>query len=71
MFFVTRRNEGDDCGRGDRPENIEYVCYELVERCRYVTQHIKFDLVSFHGIINVSFVYNTTMPAATLSSSFS
>jgi hypothetical protein len=42
-----------------------------VERCRYVTQHIKFDLVPFHGISNVSFVYNTPMPAAMLSSSFS
>ena len=41
-----------------------YGCSVLVERCRYVTECMKFDLTFFPSTTDISFVYNTPMPCS-------
>ena len=50
---------------------IEHRCFELVERCRYVTGGMKFDLTPLPRTTDVSFVYNTPTPFVTHHSSSS
>ena len=47
------------------------VVFELVERCRYVTEDMKFDLTPLPSTTEVSFVYNTPTPFVALHSSSS
>ena len=59
MFLIRRR---DDRGSEDRSCTIDKGCFELVERCRYVTGGMKFDLTPLPSTTDVSFVYNTPTP---------
>ena len=68
MFLIRRR---DDRGSEDRSCTIDNGCFELVERCRYVTGGMKFDLTPLPAITDVSFVYNTPTSFVTLHSSSS
>ena len=68
MFLIRRR---DDRGSEDRSGIIDNSCFELVERCRYVTRGMKFDLTPLPSTTDVSFVYNTPTPFVTLHSSSS
>jgi hypothetical protein len=68
MFLISRR---DDRGSEDRSGIIDSSCSALVEQCRYVTGGMEFDLTSFSSTTDVSFVYNTPTPFATLHSSSS
>ena len=68
MFLIRTR---DDCGSEDRSCIIDNGCFELVERCRYVTGGTKFDLKPLPRTTDVSFVYNTATPFVTRHSSSS
>ena len=68
MFWIKRR---DDRGSEDRSGIIDNSCFEVVERCRYVTGGMEFDLTPLPSTTNVSFVYNTPTPFVTLHSSSS
>ena len=68
MFLIRTR---DDRGSESRRALIECGCSELVERCRYVTGGMKFDLAPLPSTTNVSFAYNTPTPFVTLHSSSS
>ena len=68
MFLIRTR---DDRGSEDRSCTIDNSCFELVERCRYVTGGMEFDLVPIPSTANVSFVYNTPTSFVTLHSSSS
>ena len=59
MFLIRRR---DQRGSEDRSCAIDNGCFELVERCRYVTEGMEFDLTPLPSTADVSFVYNTPMP---------
>ena len=61
----------DDRGSEDRSGAIDNGCFELVERCRYVTRGTKFDLTPLPSTTDVSFVYNTPTPFVTHHSSSS
>ena len=68
MFLIRTRDDG---GSEDRSCNIDNDCFEVVERCRYVTGGMKFDLTPLPTTTDVSFVYNTPTPFVTLHSSSS
>ena len=68
MFWIKRR---DDRGSEDRSGIIDNSCFEVVERCRYVTRGTKFDLTPLPSTTDVSFAYNTPTPFVTLHSSSS
>ena len=70
MFWIRRR---DDRGSGskDRSGIINNSCSEVVERCRYVTGGMEFDLTPLPRTTDVSFVYNTPTPFVTRHSSSS
>jgi len=68
MFLIRTR---DDRGSEDRSCIIDNGCFELVERCRYVTGGMKIDLTPLPSTTDVSFVYNTPTPFLTLHSSSS
>ena len=68
MFLIRRR---DDRGSKDRSCSIDNGCFGLVERCRYVTGGMKFDLASLPSTADISFVYNTPTPFVMLHSSSS
>ena len=68
MFWIRTR---DDRGSEDRSCTIDNSCSEVVERCRYVTGGMEFDLTPLPRTTNVSFVYNTPTPFVTLHSSSS
>ena len=68
MFLIRRR---DDRGSEDRSGIIDNGCSELVERCRYVTRGMEFDLTPLPSTTDVSFVYNTPTPFVMLHSSSS
>ena len=61
----------DDGGSEDRSCIIDNGCFELVERCRYVTGDMEFDLTPLPRTTDVSFVYNTPTPFVKLHSSSS
>ena len=50
---------------------IDNGCFELAERCRYVTRGMEFDLTPLPSTTDVSFVYNTPTSFVTLHSSSS
>ena len=66
MFLIRTRDDG---GSEDRSCTIDNGCFELVERCRYVTGGMEFDLTPLPSTTDVSFVYNTPTPFVTLHSS--
>ena len=68
MFWIRRR---DDCGSEDRSGIIDNGCFEVVERCRYVTGGMQFDLTPLPSTTDVSFAYNTPTPFVTHHSSSS
>ena len=68
MFLIKTR---DDHGSEDRSCTIDNGCFELVERCRYVTEGMEFDLTPLPSTANVSFVDNTPTPFVLLHSSSS
>ena len=68
MFWIRRR---DDRGSEDRSGIIDNSCSEVVERCRYVTGGMEFDLTPLPRTTDVSFVYNTPTPFVKLHSSSS
>ena len=68
MFLIRTR---DDRGSEDRSGTIDNSCSEVVERCRYVTGGMKFDLMALRSTTDISFVYNTPTPFVTLHSSSS
>ena len=68
MFLIKRRDDG---GSEDRSGTIDNSCFEVVERCRYVTGGMKLDLTPLPSIADVSFVYNTPTPFVMLHSSSS
>ena len=68
MFWIRRR---DDRGSEDRSGTIDNSCSEVVERCRYVTGGMKFDLMALRSTTDISFVYNTPTPFVTHHSSSS
>ena len=68
MFWIRRR---DDRGSEDRSCTIDNSCSELVERCRYVTGGMEFDLTPLPSTTDVSFAYNTPTPFLMLHSSSS
>ena len=68
MFLIRTRDDG---GSEDRSCIIDNGCIELVERCRYVTGGMEFDLTPLPSTTDVSFVYNTPKPFVTLHSSSS
>ena len=51
MFWIRRR---DDRGSEDRSGTIDNSCFELVERCRYVTRGMEVDLTPLHSTTDVS-----------------
>ena len=59
MFLIRRR---DDRGSEDRSGTMDNGCFGVVERCRYVTGGVKFDLASLPSTADISFVYNTPTP---------
>ena len=68
MFLIRRR---DDRESEDRSGTIDNGCFELAERCRYVTGGMEFDLTPLPRVTDVSFVYNTPTPFVMLHSSSS
>ena len=68
MFLIRTRDDG---GSEDRSGTIDNGCFEVVERCRYVTRGMEFDLAPLPSTADVSFVYNTPTPFLTLHSSSS
>ena len=68
MFWIRTR---DDRGSEDRSCTIDNSCSEVVERCRYVTGGMEFDLTPLPSTTDVSFVYNTPTPFVTHRSSSS
>ena len=68
MFLIRTRDDG---GSEDRSCIIDNDCFELVERCRYVTGGMQFDLTPLPRTTDVSFVYNTPTPFVTHHSSSS
>ena len=68
MFLIRRR---DDRGSKDRSCTIDNGCFELVERCRYVTRGVKLDLIPLPSTTDVSFAYYTPTPFVMLHSSSS
>ena len=68
MFLIRTR---DNCGSEDRLCTIDNGCFEVVERCRYVTRGMEFDLTPLSSTTDVSFVYNTPTPFVTQRSSSS
>ena len=68
MFLIRTRDDG---GSEDRSWTIDKGCVEVVERCRYVTGGMEFDLTPLSTTTDVSFVYNTPTPFVTLHSSSS
>ena len=68
MFLIRRR---DDRGSEDRSCTIDNGCSELVERCRYVTGGMEFELTPLPSTTDVSFVYNAPTPFGKHSSSSS
>ena len=68
IFLIRTR---DDRGSEDRSCTIDNGCFELVERCRYVTGGMEIDLTPLSTTTDVSFVYNTPTPFLTLHSSSS
>ena len=68
MLLIRRRDDG---GSEDRSCTIDNGCFEMVERCRYVTGGMEFDLAPLPSTTDVSFVYNTPMTFLTLHSSSS
>ena len=59
MFLIRTR---DDRGSEDRSCTIDNSCVEVVERCKYVTGGMEFDLTPLPRTTDVSFVYNTPTP---------
>ena len=59
MFLIRTR---DQRGSEDRSCTIDNGCFEFVERCRYVTGGMEFDLAPLPRTTNVSFVYITPTP---------
>ena len=59
MFLIRTR---DQRGSEDRSCITDNGCFELVERCRYVTGGMEFDLTPLPRTTDVSFVYNTPTP---------
>ena len=68
MFLIRTR---DDRGSEDRSCTVDNSCFEVVERCRYVTGGMEFDLTPLPRTTDVSFVYTTATPFVTLHSSSS
>ena len=68
MFLIRTRDDG---GSEDRSCIIDYSCFQVVERCRYVTGGMRFDLTPLPSTTDVSFVYNTPTPFVTHRSSSS
>ena len=68
MFWIRRR---DDRGSEDRSCTIDNGCSELVERCRYVTGGMEFELAPLPSTTDVSFEYNAPTPFGKHSSSSS
>ena len=68
MFLIRTR---DDRGSKDRLCTIDNSCFEVVERCRYVTGGTELDLTPLPSTTDVSFVYNTPTPFVTSHSSSS
>ena len=68
MFLIRTR---DDRGSGDRSCTIDNSCSAVVERCRYVTGGMEFDLTPLPCTTDVSFAYNTPTPFVMLHSSSS
>jgi len=68
MLLIRTR---DDRGSEDRSGIIDIGCFALVERCRYVTGGLEFDLTPLPSTTDVSFVYNTPTPFVMLHSSSS
>ena len=68
MFLIRTR---DDRGSEDRSGIIDNSCFELIERCRYLTGGMELDLKPLPSTTNVSFVYNTPTPFVTHRSSSS
>ena len=62
MFLIRTR---DDRGSEDRSCIIDNGCFEVVERCRYVTGGMELDLTPLPSTADVSFVYNTPTPFVT------
>ena len=68
MFLIRRR---DDRGSKDRSCTIDNGCVEVVERCKYVTRGMEFDLTPLPSTTDVSLAYNTPTPFVMLHSSSS
>ena len=68
MLLIRTRDDG---GSEDRSCTIDNGCFELVERCRYVTEGMEIDLAPLPRTTDVSFAYNTATPFVTLHSSSS
>ena len=66
MFLIRRR---DDRGSEDRSGIIDNSCFETVERCRYVTGGMNYNLTPLPRTTDVSFADNTPTPFVTLHSS--
>ena len=65
MLLIRTR---DDRGSEDRSCTIDNSCFELVERCRYVTGGKEFNFTPLPSTTDVSFVYNTPTPFVMLHS---
>ena len=59
----------DDGGSEDRSCIIDNSCFEVVERCRYVTGGMNYNLTPLPRTTDVSFADNTPTPFVTLHSS--
>ena len=68
MFLIRTR---DQRGSEDRSCITDNGCFAVVERCRYVTAGMEFDLTPLPTTTNVSFAYNTPTPFVMLHSSSS
>ena len=68
LFFCFFRRR-DDGRSGHRSGTIDYGCFKLVERYRYVTGGMEFDLTPLHSTTDVSFIRNAPMPSKMLHSS--
>ena len=55
IYFMYYHNSESE----DRSCTIDNGCFEVVERCRYVTGGMKFDLTPLPSTTDVSFVHNT------------
>ena len=62
MWKLVTCKAKDRGGSEDRSCTIDNGCIELVERCRYVTGGMEFDLTPLPSTTDVSFVYNTPTP---------